>query len=93
MILGRPFLATANALINYRNGMMRISFGNMQRQSSGFDDMEFSTLNWVENLYAMMILMTCLLLSMSHSLWMMSLNLLASVSESAHESISLLVLN
>jgi len=56
VILGCPFLATANALINYRNGMMRPSFGNMtlelnifntQRQPSGFDDMEFSTLNCI----------------------------------------------
>jgi len=29
MILGRPFLATANTLINYRNSMMRLPFGNM----------------------------------------------------------------
>ncbi|XP_024021321.1 uncharacterized protein LOC112091559 [Morus notabilis] len=29
IILGRPFLATANALINCRNGVMKISFGNM----------------------------------------------------------------
>jgi hypothetical protein len=29
VILGRPFLATANALINYRSGVMKISFGNM----------------------------------------------------------------
>ena len=29
VILGRPFLATANSLINYRNGMMRLSFDNM----------------------------------------------------------------
>ena len=29
MILGRPFLATANALINCRTGVMKISFGNM----------------------------------------------------------------
>ena len=50
VILGHPFLATANAFINCRNGMMRLSFGNMtvelnifnlQRQSSSFDDMEF----------------------------------------------------
>ena len=26
-ILGRPFLATANALINCRNGRMKITFG------------------------------------------------------------------
>ena len=54
VILGHPFLATANALINCRNGMMRLSFSNMtvelnifnmQRQPSGFDDMKFSTLN------------------------------------------------
>ena len=29
VILKRPFLATANALINYRTGVMKISFGNM----------------------------------------------------------------
>jgi len=58
VLLGRPFLATSNALINYRNGIMRLSFGNMtvelnifnlQRQPLGFDDVETSTLNWVED--------------------------------------------
>ena len=29
VILGRPFLATANALINCRTRVMKISFGNM----------------------------------------------------------------
>ena len=29
IILGRPFLATSNAIINYRNGFMRLTFGNM----------------------------------------------------------------
>ena len=29
IILGRPFLATSNAIINYRNGVMQITFGNM----------------------------------------------------------------
>lgn len=29
IILGRPFLVTANALINCRNGLMKLSFGNM----------------------------------------------------------------
>ena len=29
IILGRPFLATANAIINCRNGVMRLTFGNM----------------------------------------------------------------
>ena len=29
IILGRPFLATANALINCRNGVMQLTFGNM----------------------------------------------------------------
>ena len=29
MILGRPFLATANATINYRNGILQLTFGNM----------------------------------------------------------------
>ncbi|WJZ99817.1 hypothetical protein VitviT2T_018232 [Vitis vinifera] len=29
IILGTPFLATSNAIINCRNGMMQLSFGNM----------------------------------------------------------------
>ena len=29
IILGRPFLATSNAIINYRNGVMQLKFGNM----------------------------------------------------------------
>ena len=29
IILGRPFLATSNAIINYLNGVMQLTFGNM----------------------------------------------------------------
>ena len=29
IILGRPFLATANTIINFRNGVMQLTFGNM----------------------------------------------------------------
>ena len=29
IILGRPFLATSNAIINYRNGLMQLTFRNM----------------------------------------------------------------
>ena len=29
IILGRPFMATANAIINFRNGVMQLTFGNM----------------------------------------------------------------
>ena len=29
IILGRPFLATANAIINCRNGIMQLTFGSM----------------------------------------------------------------
>ena len=29
ILLGRPFLATSNAIINYRNGIMQLTFGNM----------------------------------------------------------------
>jgi len=58
VILGFPFLATSNARINCRNGIMKLSFGNMtldsnifnmQRQSDDFDDMDHSTLNWVSD--------------------------------------------
>ena len=36
IILGRPFLATANALINCRNGLMKIYFGNMTLEVNVF---------------------------------------------------------
>ena len=29
VILGRPFLATSNALINYHSGLMKLTFENM----------------------------------------------------------------
>ena len=29
IILGRPFLATSNSIINFRNGVMQLTFGNM----------------------------------------------------------------
>ncbi|XP_062155179.1 uncharacterized protein LOC133863232 [Alnus glutinosa] len=37
VILGRPFLATANALINCRTGVMKLSFGNMIVELNIFD--------------------------------------------------------
>jgi hypothetical protein len=37
VILGRPFLATANALINCKTGVMKISFGNMTVELNIFD--------------------------------------------------------
>jgi hypothetical protein len=36
VILGRPFLATANHLINCRSGVMKISFGNMTVELNNF---------------------------------------------------------
>ena len=37
VILGRPFLATSNALINCRNGVLNISFGNMTLELNVFN--------------------------------------------------------
>eukprot|EP00258_Populus_trichocarpa_P041564 XP_024457583.1 uncharacterized protein LOC112327610 [Populus trichocarpa] len=37
VILGRPFLATSNALINCRNGVMKLSFGNMTVEMNIFN--------------------------------------------------------
>ena len=37
IILGRPFLATTNAKINCRNGLMKWSFGNMTVELSIFN--------------------------------------------------------
>ena len=36
IILGRPFLATANAIINFRNGVMQLTFGNMTLELNNF---------------------------------------------------------
>ncbi|XP_026399352.1 uncharacterized protein LOC113295219, partial [Papaver somniferum] len=37
VILGRPFLATSNAIINCRNGVLKLSFGNMTVELNVFD--------------------------------------------------------
>ena len=37
IILGRPFLATANAIINCRNGIMQLTFGNMTLELTIFN--------------------------------------------------------
>ena len=58
IILGRPFLATANAIINCRNGSMRLTFGDMTREVNVFNlgkqprDIEDQTfeVNLIENL-------------------------------------------
>ena len=37
VILGRPFLATANTIINCKNGSMRLTFGDMTREVNVFN--------------------------------------------------------
>jgi len=37
LILGRSFLTTSNALINCRNGLMKLSFGNMTLEMNIFN--------------------------------------------------------
>ena len=37
VILGRPFPATANAIINCRNGSMRLTFEDMTREVNVFN--------------------------------------------------------
>ena len=58
IILGRPFLTTANAIINYRNGSMRLTFGgitkkvkvfNLGEQPCDMDDQPFEV-NLIKNL-------------------------------------------
>ena len=36
VILGRPFLATANAIIHCRNGLLKLSFGNITLETNIF---------------------------------------------------------
>ena len=37
IIIGRPFLATTNALINCQDGLMQLSFGNMTVEMKVFN--------------------------------------------------------
>ena len=57
VILGRPFLAIANAIINCRNGSMRLTYGdltrevnvfNLEKQSRKIRDQTFEV-NFIEN--------------------------------------------
>jgi hypothetical protein len=55
IILGRPFLATANALINCRNGLMKLSFGHMTLEvnifnigKQIFEDEDYEVVNWID---------------------------------------------
>jgi len=57
LILGRPFLATSNALINSRNGLMKLSFGNMTLEMNIFnickqprDDNDLQEVDFIEKL-------------------------------------------
>ena len=36
IVLGRPFLATSIAIINYQNGVMQLTFGNMTLELKNF---------------------------------------------------------
>ena len=54
IILRRQFLATANALINCMNGLMKLTFGNMTLEVNIFNiskkimgDEECETMNWL----------------------------------------------
>jgi len=37
VILGRPFIATANVIVNCRNGSMRLTFGDMTKEVNVFN--------------------------------------------------------
>jgi len=57
VILGHPFLGTSNALINFRNGLMKLSFGNMTLEINIFnickqprDDNDLQEVDFIEEL-------------------------------------------
>jgi hypothetical protein len=57
VILGRPFLTTSNALINCRNGLMKLSFRNMTLEMNIFnickqpgDDNDLQEVDFIEKL-------------------------------------------
>jgi hypothetical protein len=66
IILGCPFLATSNALINCKNGVMKLSFGNMTLEVNIFnickqprDDDGFHEVNLIETLVQDQFNLTC----------------------------------
>ena len=67
MILGRPFLATSNALINCRSGVLKLSFGNMTLELNIFntckktrDEEDVYEVNLIETIVQDQTLETCL---------------------------------
>ena len=57
VILGRPFLAISNAIINCRNGVLKLSIGNMTLEMSMFniwkqpkDDNDLHEMNFIDKL-------------------------------------------
>lgn len=48
IILGRPFLATSNAIINCRTSVMKLTFGNMKTKMQVFED-EHRSVEEVDN--------------------------------------------
>jgi hypothetical protein len=58
VILGRPFLATSNAIINCKNGLVKLTFGNMTLELNVFnlskqhddDEIENEHVNMIESL-------------------------------------------
>ena len=67
MILGRPFLATSNALINCRSGVLKLSFGNMTLELNIFntckqtrDEEDVHEVNLIETIVQVQTLETCL---------------------------------
>ena len=48
MILGRPFLATSNAIINCRSGQLRLSFGHLTIELNIFHQPQYSEIGEVD---------------------------------------------
>ena len=67
VILGCPFLATSNALINCRSGVLKLSFGNMTLELNIFntckqtrDEEDVHEVNLIETIVQDQTLETCL---------------------------------
>ena len=67
MILGCPFLATSNALINCRSGVLKLSFGNMTLELNIFntckqtrDEEDEHEVNLIETIVQDQTLESCL---------------------------------
>jgi hypothetical protein len=69
VILGRPFFATSNALINCRNGIMKLTFGNMTVELNIFNSCKQPGIDDVAEILEVDMIQTLVEDKFSHSMF------------------------